>query len=125
MDAKEYIAEVYTHDKQLRATLILGEGRHRLYADEYDSPSENAEALKSLQDRLVQAEQEKEGIKQQMEQEKEDIKQQMEQEMKQQIERDMKRQMEQQMKRQVEQVREDMKRQMDQMLEEMKRQTRP
>lgn len=46
MDSREYIAEIYTCDKQLLATLNLGEGRQRFEADECESPSKDSGALK-------------------------------------------------------------------------------
>jgi hypothetical protein len=107
VDPNEYTAEVYTHEKQLRATLTLGEGRQRFDADEDASSSEMAD----------------EAMLQQASAQLQDMKRQMEQQ--EQREQDMKRQMEQQeqdMKWQMEQVQQDMKRQMEQMQEDMKRQ---
>ena len=79
MDPNEYTAEVYRYDEQLQATLNLGEGRQRFGADEYDLPSENADALKTLQDRVMQIEQEKKDMKRQAELREEDMRRQMEQ----------------------------------------------
>ena len=83
VDSNEYTAEVYTYDKRLQATLSLGEGRQRFHADKYDLPSGDSDALKTVQNRLMQmerqAEQEKEDLRRQMEQEKDDLRRQMEQ----------------------------------------------
>ncbi|KAF2453846.1 hypothetical protein BDY21DRAFT_327253 [Lineolata rhizophorae] len=61
IDLEECIAEVYTYNKQLRATLDLGEGRQRYYANDFDL-SENSDTTQILQDRVTQAEREKEDM---------------------------------------------------------------
>ncbi|KAL9619029.1 MAG: hypothetical protein Q9160_006350 [Pyrenula sp. 1 TL-2023] len=106
VDPSNYIAEVYTHDKILSATLTLGEGRRRFYPDEYESSSKRLDTLETSQDRMMQIEQDKEDMRRQREQDKEE----------------MRRQMEQEMKRQREQDREEMRRQREHDKEEMKQQ---
>lgn len=103
IDANEYAAEVYTYDKQLLVTLTLGEGRQRFDADKCESLSEDSGALKLVQNRLMQMEQEK----LQSDQEKEDLRRQTEQE-----------------KRQLDQEKEDLRRQIEQMQNDMKLQTK-
>lgn len=93
LDSAECTVEVYTHDKRLLATLILGEGRQRSYADDYDPPPDNTRILKAMQNQIMQMEKEKESMEYRMEQKRKEMEQRMEQEI----------------KRQVEQVREDMK----------------
>jgi ElaB/YqjD/DUF883 family membrane-anchored ribosome-binding protein len=85
LDSNEYTAEVYTCDKQLLASLTLGEGRQRLEAD-YDPLTEDPSNLQLMQNRLTQAEQgqrqaekEKEDLRRRMEQEVKDVRRQMEQ----------------------------------------------
>ena len=86
-DPNEYTAEVYTCDKQLLASLTLGEGRQRLEPD-YDPLTEDPSILQLMQNRLTQLEQEKrqaeqkerqaEQEKRQLEQEKRQAKQEIE-----------------------------------------------
>ena len=81
VNPKEYIAEVYTYDKQLLASLTLGEGRQRFDVAVEDSPSKDSGALKIMQNRIMQLEQrtqQAEQRTQQAEQEKEHLERQME-----------------------------------------------
>ncbi|ESZ90747.1 hypothetical protein SBOR_8860 [Sclerotinia borealis F-4128] len=77
IDAKECTAEVYTYDKQLRATLNLGEGRQRSYSTEKDSAAEDDDPLMTIRDLKIEAEQWKQE-KQEMEREKQEMEQEME-----------------------------------------------
>ena len=72
LDPYEYTAEFYTCDKQLLASLTLGEGRQRLEPD-YEPLTEDPSILQLLRNQLTQTEQEK----RQLEQEIEDLKNEM------------------------------------------------
>lgn len=49
---------MYTYDKQLLATLTLGEGRQRFDVAVEDSPSKDSSALKIVQNQVMQLGQE-------------------------------------------------------------------
>lgn len=80
LDSNEYTAEVYTYDKELLATLTLGEGRQRLDDYKDDSPSEEPGYLQFMQNRIAQVE-EKEKQVEEKEKQLEEKQKQMEQEM--------------------------------------------
>ena len=116
LDPAACTAEVYAHDNRLLATLILGEGRQRSYADDYDSPPDNTKILNAMHTQIMQMGKEKENIEYKMEQGREEM-----EEMRQRMgkEREEKEEMRQQIER-AEQENEAMKYQMEQMLESIK-----
>ncbi|KAL9085468.1 MAG: hypothetical protein Q9165_007618 [Trypethelium subeluteriae] len=81
VEPDEYTAEIYTHDKQLRKTLTLGEGRLQNHTDYFEGLTfGTADSLASLQDRSTANERhstgELERMKVQMEQRNMQIEQQ-------------------------------------------------
>ncbi|APA07795.1 hypothetical protein sscle_03g025650 [Sclerotinia sclerotiorum 1980 UF-70] len=68
IDANECTAEVYTYNKQLQATLDLGEGRQRWHSAEQSSTSEDFDVYMTLRDQKIEMEQTKKE-KQEMRQE--------------------------------------------------------
>ncbi|KAL9616934.1 MAG: hypothetical protein Q9160_008247 [Pyrenula sp. 1 TL-2023] len=132
VDPSNYIAEVYTHDKVLRATLTLGEGRQRFIPDEFESSSKRKGEFEATDGARQGGYEAAEGARQggyetaagarqedmrrQREQDRKEIRRQIEQEMRQQGGQDK-----EVMKRQREHDQEDMKQQIERDTKRVKR----